>query len=112
MTSPPPSPSIRLGGRDIAIGSISYITAEEHFVHLETEEGCITHRARISDIVAQLPPELGVQPHRSWWVSRQSNPRLDREGNRHVLHLGCGLSVPVARARIPNVTAWFEQQHN
>ncbi|APX25200.1 MAG: LytTR family transcriptional regulator [Rhodobacteraceae bacterium] len=100
---------LHVGGATLAFDEISVIEAREHHVHLRTTDGTQVHRARLSDIVAQTCPDDGLQPHRSWWVSRSSVRELGREDGKPVLWLTDGTSVPVARGRLEDVRDWVER---
>lgn len=101
--------SLLVGGEKLLIRRVKHVEAREHFVtiHLESDE--ITHRARLSDIVAQTKGIDGVQPHRSWWVSRHADPKLMREESRYFLVLDNNTKIPVARGRVRDVQEWLEK---
>jgi hypothetical protein len=99
--------SIVIGNRKLRVDQIQHVAAQEHFVRIQLADSHILHRARLSDLVAQTQPEDGIQPHRSWWVSRSAKPRLNREGHRHVLVLEDETVVPVARTRLSEIENWL-----
>ncbi|MBV2361127.1 LytTR family transcriptional regulator DNA-binding domain-containing protein [Thalassococcus sp. CAU 1522] len=104
---PEPGRALLIGAEQVPLDAVHYIEAQEHRVNVVTDSGPLTHRARLSDIVAQTRAEDGLQPHRSWWVARHAADRLERDGGRFVLRLGCGTRVPVARTRLDDVRAWL-----
>lgn len=104
-----PDRFILIGGRRIPLHDLHHIEARKHFVRIKTENGEIEQRARLSDILAQTKADDGVQPHRSWWVSHHSRPRLDDDGGRPVLRLLDNTMVPIARARLEEVRSWLEK---
>ncbi|NIY99237.1 hypothetical protein HC022_24400 [Salipiger sp. HF18] len=59
-------------------------------------------------MVAQTRPEDGIQPHRSWWVSRRTVGRLGTRSGREVLQLSDDSQVSVARGRVEDVRDWIE----
>lgn len=103
---PLPTRHILIGAEKVPVSRVRHIEAREHHVHVTLDECSITHRARLSDIVAQTRPEDGFQPHRSWWVSKEAARGLERDGDRHVLKLTDDTTVPVARTRLPEVQNW------
>ncbi|SMD05215.1 LytTR family DNA-binding domain-containing protein [Primorskyibacter flagellatus] len=101
---------IAVGHHRLPIDRLYHVCAQEHFIHIQLQDTHIRHRARLSDLIAQTAPEDGIQPHRSWWVSRNAKPRLDREGSRHVLVLEDKTVVPVARTRLREIEDWLDRR--
>ncbi|MGX9354474.1 LytTR family DNA-binding domain-containing protein [Roseobacteraceae bacterium S113] len=99
----------RVGERRIPVRRLRYLEAQEHYVRVVLDEETFLQRARLGDIVAQLPDEAGMQPHRSWWVSAASGPRLVRKGAKSCILLRDTTEVPVARGRSCDVVAWLDK---
>jgi hypothetical protein len=99
--------TVVLLGQKFAVADLRVIIAQEHYVEIITTTEKHLLRGRISDIEAQLPPELGLRVHRSYWVATEAVSSLQR-GTAWELHLNCGNKVPVARARREVVRAWVE----
>ncbi len=99
---------VSVGTQRLEVCRILHVAAQEHFIRIQLEDSHILHRARLSDLVAQTEPQDGIQPHRSWWVSRSAKPRLDRDGQRHVLILEDETVVPVARSRLRAIEKWLK----
>ena len=112
-TTVPPVPleerKILIGAEPVALSKLRHIQAREHHVHVVLDEASLTHRARLSDIIAQTDREDGIQPHRSWWVSTQAAQKLERDGQKHILALHDGTKVPVARSRLEDVRDWMSE---
>jgi hypothetical protein len=104
-----PEPLLDLGDRRLPLRHLRYLSAQEHYVEIVLDVDKLLKRARLGDLVAQTDAADGIQPHRSWWVSRNTAPRLERRSGRHVIVTDCGLEVPVARGRVETVTRWFER---
>lgn len=105
----PPARRILIGSEPVALARLRHVEAREHHVHVTLDGQSVTHRARLSDIVAQTRPEDGVQPHRSWWVARGAAARLTEEDGRPMLETVDGCRIPVARARVPTVRDWLDE---
>lgn len=101
---------VLIGAAPVLLSRLRHIEAREHHVFIMMDGESLTHRARLSDIVAQTGPEDGLQPHRSWWVAAHAVQRLTREGPRHVLHLDDGTQIPVARSRVNDVREWLRHK--
>jgi len=95
-----------IGAERVPVARVLHIEAREHYVRVTLDGESITQRARLSDIVAQTAPEDGVQPHRSWWVSKRAAHEVMRDGTRHVMKLTDDTLVPVARTRLGEVQTW------
>lgn len=106
--SPQPERSIFIGDTALAPSRLRHISANEHILHITLDTGSLHHRARLSDVVAQTTAEDGIQPHRSWWVSRAAQARLCRESQRPKLVLEDGTEIPVARGRLNDVERWIK----
>lgn len=97
-----------MGDVHLPISDLKVLEADEHYVRIETTNGDMLKRVRMSDLLAQLGPEQGLRPHRSWWVSRMTQPELKKHHGRQVLELKCGAHIPVARGRLGDVRDWLE----
>lgn len=107
LTPEEPERQLIVGGERFDLGGLLHIEAREHHVHLTFENGRQLARARLSDIVAQTRVEDGCQPHRSWWVARDSIVSPERKDGRLILRLRDNTEVPVARTRINDVQEWL-----
>jgi hypothetical protein len=108
LTNEEPERHLIVGGERFNMRGLLHIEAREHHVHLTFENGRKLFRARLGDIVAQTRAEDGFQPHRSWWVARDSVIIPRRKGGRLFLRLRDDTEVPVARTRIEDVQQWLE----
>ena len=72
------------------------LEAEDHYLRVHTRVGSALILMRLSDAIAAAGPHGGVQVHRSWWVGRDAVEQY-RRGDRNVLVLVNGLTVPVGR---------------
>lgn len=86
-------------------GAIVSVSAKDHYVNIVTEHGNHTHRMSMKQAVAMLPPDEGVQVHRSHWVSRGAILALEESAGRRFLRLRNGQSIPVSKAKLPEVKA-------
>lgn len=81
----------RLGEEIIAL------EAEDHYLRVHTTLGSELVLMRLSDAVASIEPDLGLQVHRSWWVAHAAICEVNRADQRLQLRLANGLAVPVGR---------------
>jgi hypothetical protein len=81
----------RLGHQILAL------EAEDHYLRVHTTIGSDLVLMRLSDAVAAIEPDLGLQVHRSWWVAQDAISEFVRSDQRSHLKLINGLVVPVGR---------------
>lgn len=100
--------TISVADRAIPVRRLRYLSAQEHYVRIVLDSESFLHRVRLSDLVAQLRDDDGVQPHRSWWIGRHARPVMVRQDGRQVLRLFDETLVPVARGRQREVVDWLD----
>ncbi|MCG2583606.1 LytTR family DNA-binding domain-containing protein [Massilia sp. TS11] len=74
------------------------LEAEDHYLRVHTARGSDLILMRLGDALRELPPALGLQVHRSWWVAHAAVRAQRRVGGKWVLELAGGLQVPVSRS--------------
>lgn len=101
--APPPISTGRLPAflgrlsRPVDLETLLAIHAEQHYIQVISAAGRELVLYRLSDAIRELPPELGVQVHRSWWVSRAAVAEITGCGSRKLtLTLRNGQEVPVS----------------
>lgn len=99
---------IRIGDRQFPVTKILHIMSQEHYLQVTVSGETIMIRGRLSDVVAQMTEETGLQPHRSWWVSAVSEPKLERNDGKASLRLNDETQVPIAKARAADVQRWLD----
>ena len=107
-----PAGAIKIGPREVRLETLLYIVSEEHYVRVVMRHDKFIHRARLLDLTAQTGPEHGFQPHRSWWISINAKPRIDRSGIKPVLILSDGTTSPIARGRFKETQDWIDAHAN
>lgn len=89
-----------VGSESFAFGALRMICAEEHYVRITTTTGVHLLRFRFSDAISQLPDEVGIQVHRSYWLSYDAIAgRARLPDGRTLVTLWNGETVTVPRAR-------------
>lgn len=96
-----------VNGRSIPLGRLLWMKSVEHYVEFHSDTDTLTERAPLRDMVAQAQGADGIQPHRSWWVSRRAVTRMMRKNGNPVLILTDDTEVPVSRHRKAEVEAWL-----
>lgn len=84
------------------------LEAQDHYLMVYTRGGSALVSMPLGEAVKILPPRLGFQAHRRWWVARKEVAGLRRDGARTLLELTGGLTVPVGRTYLAAVRASLE----
>jgi hypothetical protein len=72
------------------------IKAEQHYIHIWSDQGTDLVRYRFKDIPETLQSCNGAQVHRSWWVNLDKVRSFEQKGRKLELNLGDKLTVPVS----------------
>lgn len=105
VLTPLPEPLPRLLDRlnpDLR-GEIAALQVRDHYVEISTDKGTAAVLMRLSDAIAEVPPGIGAQVHRSFWVAWSAVNTVETEGARVFLRLNSGMQVPVSRANLPKL---------
>ena len=86
-------------------GKLVMLKAELHYLQVVTDRGSTLVLYNLGDAITQLPADLGLSVHRSYWVARDAIERLEKRGRQGELILSDGQAVPVSRNRMAEVTA-------
>jgi hypothetical protein len=78
--------------------------SELHYLRVVTESGSALILYNLGDAVRQIPDDIGMLVHRSYWVALESVEELNRRGREGELRLRDGSRVPVSRNRLAEVT--------
>jgi hypothetical protein len=90
-------------GRDLLA-----LEAQDHYLLVHTRRGSALIYMRLSEAVQILPPQLGFQAHRRWWIARKEVARLRRDGHQTLIELTGGLTVPVGRTYLAAVRSGLD----
>lgn len=92
-------------GRDLLA-----LEAQDHYLLVHTRRGSALIYMRLSEAVQILPPQLGFQAHRRWWVARKEVAEMRRDGHQTLIELTGGLTVPVGRTYLAAVRSGLEMR--
>jgi hypothetical protein len=81
------------------------VKAEEHYIHIWSDQGEDLIRYRFQDALNVLEPYAGIRTHRSWWVNPESIVSSTKKGRSLELALVNELAVPVSLAYKEAVSA-------
>ena len=80
-------------------GELYYLTMQDHYVEVVTSNGTSLVLLRLADAIKETAPLDGVQIHRSHWVARNAVRETERQGDRLVVKMANGITLPVSRSR-------------
>lgn len=88
------------------------LQAEEHYVRIYSGDGSQLVHCRFGDAVEEMPPELGLQVHRSWWVAESAVRAAQRGQRRWQLELTSDVTVPVSDSFVAAARArgWLKRK--
>ncbi len=86
-------------------GEVIYLKAELHYLLVVSTEGRALVLYNLKDAIAELPPTLGFQCHRSYWVNSSHIASLQRMGRQGKLFMSNGAEIPVSRSRLGQLEA-------
>ncbi len=88
------------------------LQAEEHYVRVYTQTGAELVHYRFSDAAGEMPVELGLQVHRSWWVAAKAVRSAKRGSRRWQLDLVSDVAVPVSDSFVQAVRdrGWLKRK--
>ncbi|MFW2404526.1 MAG: LytTR family DNA-binding domain-containing protein [Gammaproteobacteria bacterium] len=80
----------------IAVEDILGIKAEQHYIRVFTPDREYLVLYRFSDAVREMDPALGLQVHRSYWVSKAAIEVVRPSAKKFSLRLASGAIIPVS----------------
>lgn len=80
----------------ISVDDILAIKAEQHYIRVYTPQQEYMVLYRFSDAVRELDPQLGLQVHRSYWVSKTAIDTVRPSAKKFSLRLTTGATIPVS----------------
>jgi len=72
------------------------IKAEQHYIRVFTPNQEYMVLYRFSDAIRELEPSLGLQVHRSYWISKAAIDTVRPSAKKFSIRLSTGASVPVS----------------
>jgi DNA-binding LytR/AlgR family response regulator len=90
-------------------GQVLYLKSELHYLSVVTTKGKSLILLNLRDAIAACQQIEGVQPHRSYWVSKAAIRALKKDGREGVLVLLNDAEIPVSRNQLAAVTQWLAE---
>ncbi len=88
------------------------LQAEEHYVRVYSKGGTELIHYRFGKAAKEMPAELGLQVHRSWWVAESAVRSAQRGSRRWQLDLVTDATVPVSDSYVAAVRerGWLQRK--
>ena len=86
-------------------GRLILLKSELHYLQVSTDQGSTLILYNLADAIGQLPVDMGILVHRSYWVALDAIDELIKSGRQGELRLRDGRLVPVSRSRLREVSA-------
>ncbi len=111
-THPPPAPEFLERTANLKAEDVLALQAEEHYVRVYSREGADLIHYRFGKAAKEMPPELGLQVHRSWWVADSAVRSAQRGSRRWQLDLATDIAVPVSDSYVAAVRerGWLKKK--
>lgn len=81
-------------------GEVLHLKSELHYLSVATTKGRSLILYTLRDAIRELPPDTGIQTHRSYWVNLAHAKAFKTNGRLATLTMSDGAKIPVSRSRI------------
>lgn len=86
-------------------GEVIYMKSELHYLSVATIKGQSLILYALRDAILELPPDLGLQTHRSYWANLTHVKEYKTDGRLATLTMSNGATVPVSRSKVKDLRA-------
>lgn len=90
--------------------TVECITAQDHYVNVQTDAGSELCLIRFRDAIAETYPVEGIQIHRSHWIAWHALVRVETHNGRVHAFLSNGTTVPVSRSNVKALRTYLAQR--
>ena len=107
-----PPPNFLNGSSVRQVEDVLALQADEHYVRIYSKDGAELVHSRFGEAASEMPDELGLQVHRSWWVSDVAVQSAQRGSRRWQLNLVTDVAVPVSDTYVAAVRerGWLKRK--
>ena len=107
-----PAPEFLQRTTNLRAEDVLALQAEEHYVRIYSSGGSELVHYRFGNAAEEMPDELGLQVHRSWWVAGNAIRAAKRGDRRWQLHLVNDIAVPVSDSYVKTVRerGWLKRK--
>ena len=96
----------------LGVDEVLALEAEEHYVRIYSRNGAELVHYRFGKAAKEMPAELGLRVHRSWWVAESAVRSAQRGSRRWQLNLVTDVAVPVSDSYVKAVRerGWLKKK--
>ena len=107
-----PAPEFLQRSSSRRVEDVLALQAEEHYVRIYSKDGTELVHCRFGEAAEEMPAELGLQVHRSWWVAESAVRSARRGSRRWQLDLVTDVAVPVSDSYVAAVRerGWLKRK--
>ncbi len=107
-----PPPAFLQRSSHLRAEDVLALQAEEHYVRIYSRDGSELIHCRFGEAADEMPPNLGLQVHRSWWVADSAVRSAQRGSRRWQLNLVTDVAVPVSDSYVAAVRerGWLKRK--
>ena len=81
-------------------GEVIHMKSELHYLSVATTKGKSLILYTLRDAISELPPDAGVQTHRSFWANLAHVKKFEADGRVAKLTMSDGAVVPVSKSKV------------
>ena len=86
-------------------GEVIHMKSELHYLSVATIKGQSLILYALRDAILELPPDMGIQTHRSYWANLAHVKAFKPDGRLATLTMSDGATVPVSRSKVKALKA-------
>ena len=86
-------------------GEVIHMKSELHYLSVATIKGQSLILYALRDAILDLPPDMGIQTHRSYWANLVHVKEFKPDGRLATLRMSDGATIPVSRSKVKDLKA-------
>jgi hypothetical protein len=90
---------VQIGDKSFKLADIRSISAEEHYVRVNTDAGPCVTRDKLSSVLGRIPDGIGFHCHRSHWVAFAHIVEIVKRDGSYKIQLENDVLLPLSAAR-------------
>ncbi len=99
---------VAIGGSLYDPRTLLFVQSAGHYLEIHFSDRSEFVRMSMANLTRQIRKEDGIQPHRSYWVSKSAVSGFERKNGRGFVLLTDGTEIPISRGRSKAVKEWVE----
>jgi DNA-binding LytR/AlgR family response regulator len=75
--------------------SIFMIKSNENYIEVFFEDKIETINYRLKDAIKEMPANMGIQIHKSYWINKSYFKEISKKNNKNYITLTNSLEIPI-----------------